>query len=256
MPRADLPAARRRGAHHAPLGPAYFRRSGEAGTRQHAHANRSTTGHLCRHRPGRRRQDHDAARAAGAAWSAGCARWSSTSTRRPTRPRRSTRGHGVLHQRRAGRRAAGRGGRRDRCLRMGPGDRRAAQRALEHRAVPEGAHVDAAAAPRARGRDRRSAWAPSTARRASGEDSTNALAAVRLALVVTEPSFFALPEQPPPSTPSRSCAAPPTSSCAWCGVRLNRSRPQTSEHAFRLAEEPTPRTPISSCPSSSPSALR
>lgn len=69
-----------------------------------------------------------------------------------------------------------------------------------------------------------------------GELTRNALAAVHLALVVTEPSFFALPGAQQALEALEIVRAEANLALRPAGILVNRARPQTSEHAFRLAE--------------------
>lgn len=69
-----------------------------------------------------------------------------------------------------------------------------------------------------------------------GELTRNALAAVQLALVVTEPSFFALPGAEQALGALAIVRAEANLGLRAAGILVNRARPQTSEHAFRLAE--------------------
>ena len=69
-----------------------------------------------------------------------------------------------------------------------------------------------------------------------GELTRNALAAVQLALVVTEPSFFALPGAEQALGALAIVRAEANLALRAAGILVNRARPQTSEHAFRLAE--------------------
>jgi chromosome partitioning protein len=69
-----------------------------------------------------------------------------------------------------------------------------------------------------------------------GELTRNALAAVRLALVVTEPSFFALPGAAAALEAVEVVRGSSNLVLRPAGVLVNRARPSTSEHAFRLAE--------------------
>jgi cellulose biosynthesis protein BcsQ len=69
-----------------------------------------------------------------------------------------------------------------------------------------------------------------------GELTRNALAAVRLALVVTEPSFFALPGAAAALEAVEVVRGSSNLVLRPAGVVVNRARPQTNEHAFRLAE--------------------
>ena len=110
------------------------------------------------------------------------------------------------------------------------------ERALEHRAVPEGR--DSALRLRialegvADNYDLVLVDCPPSL----GELTRNALAAVRLALVVTEPSFFALPGAAAALEAIEVVRGSSNLVLRPAGVLVNRSRPQTSEHAFRLAE--------------------
>lgn len=119
----------------------------------------------------------------------------------------------------------------------GPGiDLIPGERALEHRAVPEGR--DSALRLRialegvADNYDLVLVDCPPSL----GELTRNALAAVRLALVVTEPSFFALPGAAAALEAIEVVRGSSNLVLRPAGVLVNRSRPQTSEHAFRLAE--------------------
>jgi len=111
-----------------------------------------------------------------------------------------------------------------------------AERALEHRAVPEGR--DSALRLRIAlegvldGYDVVLVDCPPSL----GELTRNALAAVRLALVVTEPSFFALPGAAAALEAIDIVRGSNNLVLRPAGVLVNRARPQTSEHAFRLAE--------------------
>ena len=69
-----------------------------------------------------------------------------------------------------------------------------------------------------------------------GELTRNALASVRLALVVTEPSFFALPGAAAALEAIEVVRGSSNLVLRPAGVVVNRARPQTTEHAFRLRE--------------------
>ena len=110
------------------------------------------------------------------------------------------------------------------------------ERALEHRAVPAGAHSTLRLRLALEGvlddYDLVLVDCPPSL----GELTRNALAAVRLALVVTEPSFFALPGAAAALEAVEVVRGSANLVLRPAGVLVNRSRPQTSEHAFRLAE--------------------
>jgi cellulose biosynthesis protein BcsQ len=111
-----------------------------------------------------------------------------------------------------------------------------AERALEHRAVPEGRdstlRLRIALETVVDGYDVVLVDCPPSL----GELTRNALAAVRLALVVTEPSFFALPGAAAALEAIEVVRGSSNLVLRPAGVVVNRARPQTTEHAFRLAE--------------------
>jgi cellulose biosynthesis protein BcsQ len=96
--------------------------------------------------------------------------------------------------------------------------------------------LHAASAHRARGRGRPLRPVLVDCPPSLGELTRNALAAVRLALVVTEPSFFALPGAAAALDAVEVVRGSSNLVLRAAGVVVNRARPQTTEHAFRLAE--------------------
>ena len=119
----------------------------------------------------------------------------------------------------------------------GPGlDVLASERALEHRAVPDGRNstqrLRVALTGVAETYDVVLVDCPPSL----GELTRNALAAVRLALIVTEPSFFALPGAAQAIDAVEVVRSSTNLSLSTAGILVNRARPGTSEHAFRLAE--------------------
>ena len=110
------------------------------------------------------------------------------------------------------------------------------ERALEHRAVPEGPHSSLRLRLALEGVLDRYDLVLVDCPPSLGELTRNALAAVRLALVVTEPSFFALPGAAAALEAVEVVRGSANLVLRPAGVLVNRSRPQTSEHAFRLAE--------------------
>jgi cellulose biosynthesis protein BcsQ len=119
----------------------------------------------------------------------------------------------------------------------GPGvDVLPAERALEHRAVPEGRDSGLRLRIALEGVIEKYDVVLVDCPPSLGELTRNALAAVRLALVVTEPSFFALPGAAAALEAVEVVRGSNNLVLRPAGVLVNRARPQTSEHAFRLAE--------------------
>jgi cellulose biosynthesis protein BcsQ len=110
------------------------------------------------------------------------------------------------------------------------------ERALEHRAVPEGRDSALRLRLALEGVIDRYDLVLVDCPPSLGELTRNALAAVRLALVVTEPSFFALPGAAAALEAIEVVRGSSNLVLRPAGVLVNRARPQTSEHAFRLAE--------------------
>jgi chromosome partitioning protein len=110
------------------------------------------------------------------------------------------------------------------------------ERALEHRAVPEGRDSALRLRLALEGVMDRYDLVLVDCPPSLGELTRNALAAVRLALVVTEPSFFALPGAAAALEAIEVVRGSSNLVLRPAGVLVNRARPQTSEHAFRLAE--------------------
>jgi cellulose biosynthesis protein BcsQ len=110
------------------------------------------------------------------------------------------------------------------------------ERALEHRAVPEGRDSALRLRIALEGVVDRYDVVLVDCPPSLGELTRNALAAVRLALVVTEPSFFALPGAAAALEAVEVVRGSNNLVLRPAGVLVNRARPQTSEHAFRLAE--------------------
>jgi cellulose biosynthesis protein BcsQ len=110
------------------------------------------------------------------------------------------------------------------------------ERALEHRAVPEGRDSALRLRIALEGVIDRYDVVLVDCPPSLGELTRNALAAVRLALVVTEPSFFALPGAAAALEAVEVVRGSNNLVLRAAGVLVNRARPQTSEHAFRLAE--------------------
>jgi cellulose biosynthesis protein BcsQ len=69
-----------------------------------------------------------------------------------------------------------------------------------------------------------------------GELTRNALAAARHALVVTEPSFFALPGAQQALEALEIVRSEANLGLRAAGILVNRARPLTSEHAYRVEE--------------------
>jgi chromosome partitioning protein len=111
-----------------------------------------------------------------------------------------------------------------------------AERALEHRAVPEGRDSTLRLRLALEGVVDQYDLVLVDCPPSLGELTRNALAAVRLALVVTEPSFFALPGAAAALEAIEVVRGSSNLVLAPAGVVVNRARPQTTEHAFRLAE--------------------
>jgi len=111
-----------------------------------------------------------------------------------------------------------------------------AERALEHRAVPEGRDSMLRLRLALEGVIDNYDVVLIDSPPSLGELTRNALAAVRLALVVTEPSFFALPGAAAALEAIEIVRGSSNLALRAAGVLVNRSRPQTSEHAFRLLE--------------------
>jgi cellulose biosynthesis protein BcsQ len=119
----------------------------------------------------------------------------------------------------------------------GPGiDVLPSERALEHRAVPEGRDSTLRLRIALEGVIDNYDIVLVDCPPSLGELTRNALAAVRLALVVTEPSFFALPGAAAALEAIEVVRGSNNLVLRPAGVLVNRSRPQTSEHAFRLDE--------------------
>ena len=112
----------------------------------------------------------------------------------------------------------------------------AAERALEHRAVPDGRDSALRLRIALEGVVDRYDLVLVDCPPSLGELTRNALAAVRLALVVTEPSFFALPGAAAALEAVEVVRGSSNLVLRAAGVVVNRARPQTTEHAFRLAE--------------------
>ena len=111
-----------------------------------------------------------------------------------------------------------------------------AERALEHRAVPDGRDSALRLRIALEGVVDRYDLVLVDCPPSLGELTRNALAAVRLALVVTEPSFFALPGAAAALEAVEVVRGSSNLVLRPVGVVVNRARPQTTEHAFRLAE--------------------
>jgi cellulose biosynthesis protein BcsQ len=119
----------------------------------------------------------------------------------------------------------------------GPGiDLLPAERALEHRAVPEGRDSTLRLRIALEGVLESYDLVLVDCPPSLGELTRNALAAVRLALVVTEPSFFALPGAAAALEAVEVVRGSSNLVLRPAGVLVNRARTSTSEHAFRLAE--------------------
>ncbi|MGE0817592.1 MAG: ParA family protein [Candidatus Nanopelagicales bacterium] len=110
------------------------------------------------------------------------------------------------------------------------------ERALEHRAVPEGRDSGLRLRIALEGVLEKYDVVLVDCPPSLGELTRNALAAVRLALVVTEPSFFALPGAAAALEAVEVVRGSNNLVLRPAGVLVNRARPQTSEHAYRLAE--------------------
>ncbi len=110
------------------------------------------------------------------------------------------------------------------------------ERALEHRAVPEGRDSSLRLRLALEGVVDHYDLVLVDCPPSLGELTRNALAAVRLALVVTEPSFFALPGAAAALEAIEVVRGSSNLALRAAGVIVNRSRPQTSEHSFRLSE--------------------
>ena len=110
------------------------------------------------------------------------------------------------------------------------------ERALEHRAVPQGRDSGLRLRIALDGVVDRYDVVLVDCPPSLGELTRNALAAVRLALVVTEPSFFALPGAAAALEAVEVVRGSNNLALRAAGVLVNRARPQTSEHAYRLAE--------------------
>ncbi len=110
------------------------------------------------------------------------------------------------------------------------------ERALEHRAVPDGRDSALRLRIALEGVVDRYDLVLVDCPPSLGELTRNALAAVRLALVVTEPSFFALPGAAAALEAVEVVRGSSNLVLRAAGVVVNRARPQTTEHAFRLAE--------------------
>jgi chromosome partitioning protein len=111
-----------------------------------------------------------------------------------------------------------------------------AERVLEHRAVPEGRDSSLRLRIALEGVIERYDVVLVDCPPSLGELTRNALSAVRLALVVTEPSFFALPGAAAALEAIEVVHGSNNLVLRAAGVLVNRARPQTSEHAYRLAE--------------------
>jgi len=110
------------------------------------------------------------------------------------------------------------------------------ERALEHRAVPEGRDSTLRLRIALEGVVDQYDLVLVDCPPSLGELTRNALAAVRLALVVTEPSFFALPGAAAALEAIEVVRGSNNLVLRAAGVVVNRSRPKTTEHAFRLTE--------------------
>ncbi len=110
------------------------------------------------------------------------------------------------------------------------------ERALEHRAVPEGRDSTLRLRLALEGVVDDYDLVLVDCPPSLGELTRNALAAVRLALVVTEPSFFALPGAAAALESIEVVRGSNNLVLRPVGVVVNRTRPQTTEHAFRLDE--------------------
>lgn len=111
-----------------------------------------------------------------------------------------------------------------------------AERVLEHRAVPEGRDSALRLRIALEGVIEKYDVVLVDCPPSLGELTRNALSAVRLALVVTEPSFFALPGAAAALEAIDVVHGSNNLVLRAAGVLVNRARPQTSEHAYRLAE--------------------
>jgi chromosome partitioning protein len=110
------------------------------------------------------------------------------------------------------------------------------ERALEHRAVPEGRDSTLRLRLALEGVIDAYDVVLVDCPPSLGELTRNALAAVRLALVVTEPSFFALAGAAAALESIEVVRGSNNLVLRPAGVVVNRARPQTTEHAFRLDE--------------------
>ena len=110
------------------------------------------------------------------------------------------------------------------------------ERALEHRAVPEGRDSTLRLRLALEGVVDQYDLVLVDCPPSLGELTRNALAAVRVALVVTEPSFFALPGAAAALEAIEVVRGSNNLVLRPAGVVVNRARPQTTEHAFRLDE--------------------
>lgn len=110
------------------------------------------------------------------------------------------------------------------------------ERALEHRAVPIGRDSAQRLRVALRGVVENYDVVLIDCPPSLGELTRNALAAVRLALVVTEPSFFSLPSAEQALDAISVVRSEANLGLRAAGILVNRARPSTSEHALRIAE--------------------
>jgi chromosome partitioning protein len=110
------------------------------------------------------------------------------------------------------------------------------ERALEHRAVPIGRDSAQRLRVALRGVVENYDVVLIDCPPSLGELTRNALAAVRLALVVTEPSFFSLPSAAQALEAISVVRSEANLGLRAAGILVNRARPSTSEHALRIAE--------------------
>lgn len=112
----------------------------------------------------------------------------------------------------------------------------AAERALAHRAVPLGRDSAQRLRVALQGVTQRYDVVLVDCPPSLGELTRNALAAVTQALVVTEPTFFALAGAAQAADAIAVVRREANLNLRLCGILVNRARPHTAEHALRITE--------------------
>lgn len=112
----------------------------------------------------------------------------------------------------------------------------ASERALAHRAVPVGRNSAQRLRVALQGVTQRYDLVLVDCPPSLGELTRNALAAATHALIVTEPTFFALAGAAQAADAIAVVRGETNLNLRLCGILVNRARPHTSEHALRIAE--------------------